>query len=195
MKVLHIDSSITGEASLSRRLSSAIVDALKLRAPELKLVRRDLAAQALPHLDGQSLTGLADGAVLQEFLDADVVVIGAPMYNFTISSQLKAWIDRVSVAGRTFRYTAEGAEGLAGGRTVVIASSRGGLYGAETPTAAADFQEPYLRLMFGFMGISDVRFVRAEGVAYGPDQRQAALEAALAATQGIAEEVALARAA
>ena len=92
-----------------------------------------------------------------------------------------------SVAGKTFRYTAEGPEGLAGGRTVIIASSRGGLYGAETPTAAADFQEPYLRFVFGFMGVSDVRFVRAEGVAYGPDQRQAALDAALAATQGIAK--------
>ena len=195
MKVLHIDSSITGEASLSRQLSSAVVDALRLRAPDLQLVRRDLAAEALPHLDGQGLVALAENAVVQEFLDADVVVIGAPMYNFTISSQLKAWIDRVSVAGRTFRYTAEGPEGLAGGRTVIIASSRGGLYGAETPMAAADFQEPYLRWALGFIGISDVRFVRAEGVAYGPDQRQAALDAALAATQGIAQEVALARAA
>lgn len=195
MKVLHIDSSITGEASLSRQLSAAVVDALRLRTPDLQLVRRDLAAEALPHLDGQGLVALADNAVVQEFLDADVIVIGAPMYNFTISSQLKAWIDRISVAGRTFRYTAEGPEGLAGGRTVIIASSRGGLYGAETPSAAADFQEPYLRVLFGFLGITDLRFVRAEGVAYGPDHRQAALEAALAATHGIAQEVALARAA
>lgn len=195
MKVLHIDSSITGEASVSRQLSSAVVDALRSRAPGLQLVRRDLDAQPLAHLDGQSLAGLADSAVAQEFLDADVVVIGAPMYNFTVSSQLKAWLDRVLVAGKTFRYTAEGPEGLAGGRTVIVASSRGGLYGADTPMAAADFQEPYLRWAFGFIGISDVRFVRAEGVAYGPDQRQAALDAALAATHGIAEEVALARAA
>jgi FMN-dependent NADH-azoreductase len=194
MKVLHIDSSITGEASLSRQLSAAVVDALRARAPGLELIRRDLDAQPLPHLDGQALAG-GDATVVQEFLDADVVVIGAPMYNFTVSSQLKAWIDRVLIAGKTFRYTAEGPEGLAGGRTVIIASSRGGLYGPETPTAAADFQEPYLRWVFGFMGISDVRFVRAEGVAYGPEQRQAALDAALAATNGIAQDVALARAA
>jgi FMN-dependent NADH-azoreductase len=186
MKVLHIDSSITGDASVSRQLTSAIVDALKARAPEAQVVRRDLGAQPVAHLDGQSLAGLADGAEVQEFLDSDVVVIGAPMYNFTISSQLKAWIDRVSVAGKTFRYTAEGAEGLAGGRTVIIASSRGGLYEAETPTAAADFQEPYLRLMFGFMGVTDVRFVRAQGVAYGPDARQAAVAAALASVQALA---------
>jgi FMN-dependent NADH-azoreductase len=123
---------------------------------------------------------------VQEFLDADVVVIGAPMYNFTISSQLKAWIDRVSVAGKTFRYTEQGAEGLAGGRTVIIASTRGGLYGAETPAAAADFQEPYLRCVFGFLGVSDLRFVRAEGLAYGPDARQAALDAALASAPALA---------
>lgn len=195
MKVLHIDSSITGEASLSRQLSSAVVDALRLRAPDLQLVRRDLDAQALPHLDGQSLAGLADGAVVQEFLDADVVVIGAPMYNFSISSQLKAWIDRVLIAGKTFRYTAEGPQGLAGGRTVIIASSRGGLYGADTPMAVADFQEPYLRWALGFIGISDVRFVRAEGVAYGPDQRQAALDAALVAIGQVAQDVAPALAA
>jgi FMN-dependent NADH-azoreductase len=186
MKVLHIDSSITGEASVSRQLSAAVVEALKQRAPDLQLVRRDLDAQPLAHLDGQSLAGLADGAVVQEFLDADVVVIGAPMYNFTISSQLKAWLDRVLIAGKTFRYTAEGPKGLAGGRTVIIASSRGGLYGAETPNAAADFQEPYLRTAFGFIGVSDVRFVRAEGVAFGPDQRQAALNAALASAQALA---------
>ena len=194
MKVLHIDSSITGEASLSRQLSAAVVDALRARAPNLELTRRDLDAQPLSHLDGQTLAGERDAAsgVVQEFLDADVVVIGAPMYNFTVSSQLKAWIDRVVIAGKTFRYTAEGPEGLAGGRTVIIASSRGGLYGAETPMAVADFQEPYLRWVFGFMGVSDLRVVRAEGVAYGPDQRQAALDAALAATRQLAEAVALA---
>ena len=194
MKVLHIDSSITGDASLSRQLSAAVVDALRARAPDLEVIRRDLDAQPLPHLDGQALAG-GDAAVVQEFLDADVVVIGAPMYNFTVSSQLKAWIDRVLIAGKTFRYTAEGPEGLAGGRTVIIASSRGGLYGAETPTAAADFQEPYLRWVFGFIGVSDVRFVRAEGVAYGPDQRQAALDAGLVAARQLAEEVAPALAA
>jgi FMN-dependent NADH-azoreductase len=186
MKVLHIDSSITGDASVSRQLTSAVVEALKARAPEAQVVRRDLDAQPLAHLDGQGLAGLADSAVVQEFLDADVVVIGAPMYNFTVSSQLKAWIDRVAVAGKTFRYTAEGPEGLSGGRTVIIASSRGGMYGAETPAAAADFQEPYLRCLFGFLGVSDLRFIRAEGVAYGPDQRQAALEAAIASAPALA---------
>ena len=187
MKVLHIDSSITGEASVSRQLSSAVVDALKARKADAQVIRRDLDAQPLSHLDGQALAGLADGAVVQEFLDADVVVIGAPMYNFSVSSQLKAWLDRVLIAGKTFRYTAEGkVEGLAGGRKVIIASARGGAYGADTPMAVADFQEPYLRWAFGFIGVTDVQFVRAEGVAYGPDARQAAVDAALASAQALA---------
>jgi FMN-dependent NADH-azoreductase len=116
--------------------------------------------------------------MLEEFLAADVIVIGAPMYNFAISSSLKAWLDRILVAGKTFRYTANGPEGLAGGKRVIIASSRGGFYGKDTAAAAMDFQEPYLRAALGFIGISDIEFVRAEGVAVGDEQKTAALESA-----------------
>ncbi|HEX5951931.1 MAG TPA: NAD(P)H-dependent oxidoreductase, partial [Rhodanobacteraceae bacterium] len=112
--------------------------------------------------------------ILDEFLAADVVVIGAPMYNFTIPTQLKAWIDRILTAGKTFRYTENGPEGLAGGKRVIVASARGGIY-SEGPATAVDFQEAYLRHVFGFIGIDNVEFVRAEGLNLGADQRQAAL--------------------
>lgn len=116
---------------------------------------------------------------MQQFLDADVIVIGAPMYNFSIPSTLKAWIDRIAVAGRTFRYTATGPEGLAGGKRLIIASARGGIY----PETSNDFQEPYLRQVFGFLGIDEVSFVRAEGGAYSPQHRNDALAQALASLQ------------
>jgi FMN-dependent NADH-azoreductase len=209
MNLLHIDASITGAASVSRQLSAAIVDAAGEAVPNLRLVRRDLDADPIPHLDSRALpsvrptgeTAQPDGeaarnaAILQEFLDADVVVIGAPMYNFTIASQLKAWIDRILVAGKTFRYTENGPQGLAGGKKVIIASTRGGLYAPATPNASADFQEPYLRTIFRFIGIDDVTIVRAEGVAFGPEQRQAALDAGLAAAPGVVAEFAKAMAA
>jgi FMN-dependent NADH-azoreductase len=175
MTILHLDSSITGENSVSRIISRSIVDQLKALDPEAEIVRRDLTAEPLPHL---TLAALADSAVLDEFLAADVVVVGAPMYNFGIPSQLKAWIDRLAVAGRTFRYTEKGPEGLAGGKKVIVASSRGGFFGPDTPTAALDHQESYLRALFGFLGVTDITFVRAEGVAMGPQARAKALEAA-----------------
>jgi FMN-dependent NADH-azoreductase len=181
MKLLHIDAGITGPASVSRQLSAAVVDTLTGVHPALEVTHRDLNADPIPHLDTQGLPGLADNEILREFLDADVVVIGAPMYNFGIASQLKAWFDRVVVGGKTFRYTAEGPVGLAGGKTVIVASARGGLYEAGTPMAALDFQEPYLRTVFGFMGVDDVTVIRAEGVAISPEHRSAALTAALAA--------------
>jgi len=143
---------------------------------------RDLDANPIPHLRGSSLAQadaaeVADaGQVMQQFLDADVVVIGAPMYNFSIPSTLKSWIDRVAVAGKTFKYTENGAVGLAGGKRVIIASSRGGIY-SDSP---ADFQEPFLRQVFAFLGIDDVEFVRAEGIAYSPKHREDAIAAALA---------------
>jgi FMN-dependent NADH-azoreductase len=182
MKLLHIDSSILGEHSASRTLGAAVVAARKAADPTLEVVYRDLAAVPLPHLSGGSLAK-ADPAeaamaeqVMQEFLEADVVVIGAPMYNFAIPSTLKAWIDRLAVAGRTFRYNEQGmAEGLAGGKQLVVASSRGGFHQA----SGMDFQEPYLRHMFGFMGIDDITFVRAEGLAVSPEQRAASMQQAL----------------
>ncbi len=200
MKLLHIDSSILGEASASRQLSTAIVQALTRAMPGLEVVRRDLDADPIPHLDSRLLAAVrpdiaADPtthatdekgtAALEEFLGADIVVIGAPMYNFTIASQLKAWLDRIIIAGKTFRYTETGAKGLAGGKKVIIASSRGGLYASGMPQEANDFQETYLRAILGFIGIEDIDIVRAEGVAYGPEQREAAMRAALASVASV----------
>lgn len=195
MKLLHIDSSILGQASASRQLSAAIVDGLVQTLPGLDVARRDLAADPTPHLNGRLLPTVRPGlpaagattaeaaqsaAILQEFLDADIVVIGAPMYNFTVSTQLKAWLDRVLVAGRTFSYAETGPVGLAGAKRVIIASSRGGLYGPGTPAETNDFHETYLRAVFRFIGIDDIEIVRAEGLALGPDHREAAIAAALA---------------
>src|SRR6478672_2890032 len=190
MKLLHIDSSITGANSASRQLSAASVAALKAAIPGLEVIRRDLDANPIPHLDSKRLptvrpanapegaVGIADeggSEVLDEFLSVDILVIGAPMYNFGIPSQLKAWIDRIAVAGKTFNYTESGPKGLAGGKKVIIASSRGGLYGPDTAAASFDHQENYLRNVFGFLGVTDITFVRAEGVATGSGAREAAL--------------------
>jgi FMN-dependent NADH-azoreductase len=187
MNLLHIDSSALGAASATRELTAALV-AERLRADSgLRVTYRDLDAAPLPHLSGRILSGAdadaaaASAATLEEFLAADVIVIGAPMYNFSIPSSLKAWIDRISVAGRTFRYTAAGPEGLAGGRTVIVATAAGGLHAGQ-PT---DFVEPYLRQVFAFLGITDVRFVRADGVALSPDHRRNAIEAALESAQAL----------
>lgn len=193
MTLLHVDSSILGPGSVSRHLSAAIVAAQQALHPGIEVVRRDLATDTIDHLTGQHLAAAhgavpeaaalrddiaAGSAALDEFLAADIVVIGAPMYNFAIPSQLKAWIDRLAVAGRTFRYSEAGVEGLAGGKTVIIASSRGGYYGDGTPIAFLDHQETYLRGVFGFFGITDIRFIRAEGIALGDAQREQAIAAA-----------------
>jgi FMN-dependent NADH-azoreductase len=193
MKLLHIDSSILGQASVSRTLSAEIVAAQRALHPGLEVAYRDLAASPLGHLTGAHL-GAVQGAVpadaagerdvaagqaaLDEFLEADVIAVGAPMYNFGIPSQLKAWIDRLAVAGKTFRYTEKGPEGLAGGKKVIIASSRGGFYGPGTAAAPTEHQESYLRAVFGFFGITDVTFVHAEGVALGAEAREKAIKAA-----------------
>jgi FMN-dependent NADH-azoreductase len=195
MKILHLDSSILGQGSVSRLLSAEIVARLKAEAPAATVTYRDLAAEPVPHLSGAYLAAGAQpadqrtaeaqaeldlgAAIMDEFLAADVVVIGAPMYNFSVSSQLKAWIDRVAVKGKTFSYSEKGPEGLAGGKKVVIASSRGGIY-SSGPGAAIDHQEPYLRAVFGFFGITDIDYIRAEGVNYGPEQREQAIGSARA---------------
>ncbi|MDB5753120.1 MAG: FMN-dependent NADH-azoreductase [Ramlibacter sp.] len=189
MKLLHIDSSALGANSVSRELTRRIVAQWQATRPGTTVDHLDLATDAPSHLDIDSLgfrLGL-DGASLTEaqkrenavserlvsqFLAAHVVVIGAPMYNFTIPSQLKAWIDRIAQAGRTFRYGANGAEGLSGGKTVIVASSRGGAYGDDS---AYDHQESYLKTVLGFLGVTDVRFVRAEGVAMGEAVKAKAL--------------------
>jgi FMN-dependent NADH-azoreductase len=194
MKVLHIDAGIS-PGSVTRQLSAAIVAELAEADSNLEITRRDLDAEPIPHLDGRGLATLAENKALQEFLDADVIVIGAPMYNFGIPSQLKAWIDHIAVAGKTFRYTNSGPEGLAGGKRVLVASARGGVYAQGGPMAAFDFQEPYISSVFRFIGIEDVEFVRAEGVALSADHRQAALTQALASAPAVARRAAPALAA
>lgn len=199
MKLLHLDSSVLGPQSVSRQVSAAIVDRLRQATPSLAVVYRDLAQAPLAHLSGSHLAAahgapapaelapdLAAGAgALEDFLAADIVVIGAPMYNFTIPSQLKAWIDRILVPGKTFKYGTTGAEGLAGGKRVIVAISRGGFYGAETPNAAGEHLETYLRWVFGFMGINSVEFIPADGIQIGPDHREKALTGALQAATGL----------
>ena len=195
MKLLHVDASILGEGSVSRQLSAAIVARLRQAHPGIAVTHYDLGADPIGHLTGAHLgaaRGLfADDASLQQdvargqraledFLGADIVVVGAPMYNFSVSSQLKAWIDRLAVAGKTFRYTDKGPQGLAGGKKVIVASSRGGFYGPDTPAASLDHQESYLRGIFGFFGITDIAFLRAEGLNVSAEQRKAAIAAATA---------------
>jgi FMN-dependent NADH-azoreductase len=184
MRVLHVDSSILGEQSVSRSLTAEIVAGERRRSALVEVVYRDLAVEAPAHITGEFLAA-GDSSELDEFLAADTVVVGAPMYNFAVSSQLKAWIDRIMIRGKTFAYDERGPRGLAGGKRVIIASSRGGMYGAETVLAALDHQETYLRTVFGFMGITDVTFIRAEGLNV-PNNRERAIRAARAAIAGLA---------
>ncbi|MNY84761.1 FMN-dependent NADH-azoreductase 1 [compost metagenome] len=185
MKLLHVDSSITGENSASRKLTQQIVTAWSAKHPDTEVQYLDLVAQAPNHFtmaamaprtgqtEGLSAEQTAENAVseqlVSQFLAADVIVIGAPFYNFSIPSQLKAWIDRLAQPGRTFRYTASGPEGLAKGKTVIVASSRGGVYSTTEAMQALEHQESYLKVVLGFFGITDVRFVRAEGLGMGPE--------------------------
>lgn len=171
-KLLRIDSSILGGDSVSRRLADRIVERFAADHPGLEVVRRDLAAEPIDHLGAADLG--QRHLALDELLAADVIVIGAPMYNFTIPTQLKAWLDRLAVAGTTFKYTAEGPVGLVRGKRVIVASTRGGVYGPGSP----DFVEPYLRAFFAFLGLTDLEVVRAEGLAMGPEPRERALDAA-----------------
>jgi len=181
MNILHVDSSALGNHSVSRELGRAVVEKALLVHPAAQVAYRDLAANPLPHwapaADASDPAVRAGSDVLDEFLAADVVVIGAPMYNFSIPSTLKAWIDRVAVAGKTFRYGVNGPEGLAGGKRVIIVSARGGIY-SEGPAEAMDFQEDYLRKVFGFLGVTDIEVVRAEGLAVSPQQREESMAAA-----------------
>jgi FMN-dependent NADH-azoreductase len=199
MKLLHIDSSVLGPHSVSRQVSAAIVERLRKTTPRLEVVYRDLGSTPLAHLSGSYLAAaqgaapepalqqdLATGqAVMNEFLAADIVALGAPMYNFTIPSQLKAWIDRILVAGKTFKYGPQGAEGLAGNKRVIVAISRGGFYGPGTPAAVGEHLETYLRWVFGFIGVTDLEFISADGVGVGPEYREKALAGALQAATNL----------
>lgn len=191
--LLHLDSSILGASSASRALSSHVVDQLRQKVPALRVTYRDLAAEPIPHLSGPYLAATRgdsntpiDGAlrndlalgetVMREFLSADLVVIGVAFYNFSISSQLKAWIDRIAIAGKTFRYTASGRpEGLAGNKRVFLAIARGGFYGDGSPVRAMEHAETYLRSAFSFIGVTNLDVVAAEGLNVSAAQRQMAI--------------------
>lgn len=193
MKLLHIDSSILGDNSASRQLSAELVAAWVAAEPGVQVTYRDLAADAISHLSSASLVAagtpadMRDAAQkheaalgetsIEEFLAADAIVIGAPMYNFSVPSQLKAWIDRIAVAGKTFRYTESGPVGLAGGKKVIIVSTAGGIHAGQ-PTGVA--HENYLQLVLNFLGITDIEVVRAEGLAYGDEPRRNAIAGAQA---------------
>ena len=182
MTILRIDSSINGENSASRALTDSIVEQLKASNWGEKLVARDLVANPLPHL---TFDAFADSSVLDEFLAADTVVIGAPMYNFSVPSQLKAWIDRIAIAGKTFHYTADGPEGLVKGKRVIIALAKGGFYGEGAPAAALEHLETYLKGVFNFIGV-EPEFVLAEGLGVSPEHREASLKQALGETLKLA---------
>jgi len=187
MKLLHLDSSITGDGSVSRQLSAAIVAKLRAADPHIEVGYRDLVADPIEHLTLGHLPAASpeSRALLDQFLDADTIVIGVPMYNFTLPSQLKAWIDRILIAGETFAYGSEGPKGLASGRRVIVALSRGGLYGEGSPGAALEHAETYLKSVFGFIGITP-EFVVAEGVNYGPDARMQAIDGATGVIEKLA---------
>jgi len=185
--LLHLDSSPQLEGSASRRLTSYLVNALtRASSGSSRVVRRDLASNPVPHLQAGTLSHIrnrgttsadADDVrlteeLVHELLEAQTLVIGAPMYNFTVPTQLKAWLDRVVLAGRTFRYTPQGPVGLCVGKRAYIVSTRGGVY--STPDRAPwDFQEPYLRAILQFIGISEVEVVQAEGLALSSESRDA----------------------
>ena len=182
MTILHIDSSINGENSASREVSASIVNQLKGALWGEEVVYRDLAANPLSHL---TLDAFADTSVLEEFQAADTIVIGAPMYNFTVPSHLKAWIDRIVIAGATFRYTENGPEGLAKGKRVIIALARGGFYNEGSPAASLEYLERYLTGLFNFIGI-EPEFVAADGLAVSPEQREESIRLALGETVRLA---------
>lgn len=198
MKLLHLDSSILGDSSASRQLSAAVTEAWKNRQANVQVIYRDLASDALSHLSAASFVAggtpaeLRNAAqahevalaeqTLEEFLAADAIVIGAPMYNFTIPTQLKAWIDRVAVAGKTFAYDENGPKGLAGGKKVVIVSTAGGIHAGQ---ASGKAHEDYLILVLNFLGITDIEVVRAEGLAYGEEPKANALRGAQAQIDGL----------
>ena len=193
--ILPIDSSILGDYSVSRALTADIVARQLALHPGATVVRRDLAVDGTMHLSGAHLAVFQGGQVssaelgmdlaigsacMDELFAADIIVIGAPMYNFSIPSQLKAWIDRVSVAGRTFKYGPNGPEGLVKGKKVFVASARGGVHSAGSPSAAMDHQESYLLATLAFLGMAEVSVIRAEGLALGDAAKAAAIAQAKA---------------
>jgi FMN-dependent NADH-azoreductase len=185
---LIVTSSANGDASISGGLAATLIDHLRVADPALHVVLRDVGAEPLPHLTAATVAAIKgepaseaelaaralSDALVAELAAADILVIASPMYNFGMSSTLKAWFDHVLRAGLTFRYTAEGPEGLMKGKKAVVIESRAGFY-SDGPAAALDGQEPHIRTQLGFIGIDDVTFVRAEKLAFGPEAAEAAI--------------------
>ena len=200
--ILVIDSAVSGEASVSKALVQEAVAALTADTPA-RVVHRDLGRDPIPHLSEATLAGVRgeppteaelatralSDALIAELRAADTIVVGAPMYNFSVPTSLRSWFDHVLRAGETFSYTEAGPQGLLPGKRVIVVESRGGLY-SEGPAQAIDFQEPYLRHLLGFMGLTDVTFVRAEKIGYGPEAREAAIAAATASLKATAADLA-----
>ena len=178
MKLLHLDSSINGGGSASRAISAAVVERIRETHPSIDVTYRDLVAEPIPHMALDEYLHLDSGADVQQFLDTDIVVIGAGFYNFSIPSQLKAWLDRIAVKGKTFSYGENGPIGLAKGKRIIVALARGNVYGEGSPYASYEHAETLLRTMFTFIG-ADVEFVIAEGLGRGEDARRAAIDVAL----------------
>lgn len=206
MKILHIDSSMTQELSVTRQLSSEIVKKLTETGQYNSVIYRDVVEDEIGHLTGDIAAGFRpvpgnhsasaeltneyqrSEILVTEFQDSDVIVIGAPMYNFSVSSQLKAWLDRIAQPGKTFSYTASGPVGLAGGKKVIIASARGGFY-HHTPLEEMDFQEPYLRKFLSFLGINHVEFIRVEGASKSEDVKQQEISRAIASISQVVDDL------
>ena len=199
--VLIIDSAATGDSSVSRRLTRELESILRARGP-VRIVRRDVGAHTIPHLTADSTPAIRGAeprteaarealalsdALIAELKAADLVVIGAPMYNFGIASTLKAWFDHVLRAGITFRYSQAGPEGLLKGKKAIVVESRAGLY-SSGPSAPMDGQEPHLRTLLSFIGITDVAFVRVEKLAFGPEQAAASIAEAVEELRSLAAE-------
>ena len=190
--ILVINSSAAGDDAASRVLVRSVVEALERDAPGATIVQRDVGREPIPHLTADGLGGIGRGeaqtpgarrtralsdALIAELRAADVIVIGAPMYNFGMPTTLRAWFDHVLRPGETFAYSEAGPRGLLEGKRAIVVESRGGEY-SSGPARAIDFQEPYLEHLLGFMGIDDVTFVRAEKMGFGPEARAAAMAAA-----------------
>jgi FMN-dependent NADH-azoreductase len=193
MNILHITSSARGAASYSSRVAAQVIDQISARNPGTSVTVRNVARDPLPHIDDDFIiaTKSPDGpqterqhallaqsdALVDELFAADMIVIAAPMINFTIPSTLKTWIDHVARAGRTFSYTEKGPQGLVTGKQVILVVARGGIYAEDN---ALDFQVPYLKGVLGFLGMTDVEVIEVEGTAYGPDAAEKAVAAATA---------------
>ncbi|ATZ95557.1 MULTISPECIES: FMN-dependent NADH-azoreductase [Dickeya] len=207
MKILHIDSSILDDGSVTRQISADVIAQLIKHYPQATVSYRDVVKHEIRHLTGAIAAGFrqiasasVDSSTLQEhmiseqlvseFLTNDVIVIGAPMYNFSVPSQLKSWLDRIAQAGRTFKYTEKGPVGLSGGRTIIVVSARGGFY-TEQPFAGMDFQERYLQAFFRFLGINDIYFIRAEGASKGDEIKNHEIQNAKASIQTIIDSLAV----